>query len=120
MLRFEPGNERLRESLEQGALGTVMCIRAASHDKDEPGEAYAAVLGGLFRDQLIHDFDAIRWATGQEVRSVYTAGAIRSLEYLRQFGDADTAVVTLELTTVCWCRSREAARTALARTTASR
>jgi myo-inositol 2-dehydrogenase/D-chiro-inositol 1-dehydrogenase len=97
MRRFEPGNVRLRELLEEGALGTVMCIRAASHDKDEPGEAYAASSGGLFRDQLIHDFDAIRWVTGHEVRSVYAAGAIRNLGYLEQFGDVDTAVVTLEM-----------------------
>ena len=97
MRRFEPGNERLRQLLEDGALGTVMCIRAASHDKDEPGEAYAATSGGLFRDQLIHDFDAIRWVTQQEVRSVYASGTIRSLGYLKQFGDVDTAVVTLEM-----------------------
>ena len=74
-----------------------MCIRAASHDKDEPGEAYAAASGGIFRDQMIHDFDAIRWVTRQEVRSVYAMGAIRALPYLRQFGDVDAAVVVLEM-----------------------
>jgi myo-inositol 2-dehydrogenase / D-chiro-inositol 1-dehydrogenase len=97
MRRFEPGNVRLRTMLERGELGTVLCIRAASHDREPPDRGYVGGSGGLFRDQMIHDFDAIRWVTQQEVRSVYAAARIRTLTFLEEFGDFDTAAVTLEL-----------------------
>ena len=97
MRRFEPGNVRLREMLERGGLGTVLCIRAASHDRDGPSEKYAASSGGMFRDQLIHDFDAIRWVTQREVQAVYAAATVRNLHYLERFDDVDTAAVILKM-----------------------
>jgi myo-inositol 2-dehydrogenase/D-chiro-inositol 1-dehydrogenase len=33
------------------------------------------VSGGIFRDCSVHDFDAVRRVTGQEVTKVYSAGA---------------------------------------------
>jgi len=97
MRRFEPGNIRLRSMIEEEALGTVLFIRAASHDMEAPGREYAASSGGIFRDQLIHDFDAIRWVTQQEVRRIHATGSIRTLTYLEEFGDSEVAAVVLEM-----------------------
>jgi hypothetical protein len=33
------------------------------------------VHGGIFRDCAVHDYDAVRWVTGQEVTEVYAAGS---------------------------------------------
>ena len=72
-------------------------LRVASHDHEPPSEEYAARSGGIFRDQLIHDFDMVRWVSGSEVDWVYTAGVIHTLDFLASLGDVDTCVLTLSL-----------------------
>ena len=52
--------------------------------------------GGMFRDCGVHDFDIIRWITGQQAVEVYATGSNRGAEFFRQYGDVDTsaAIVT--------------------------
>jgi len=95
MRRFDPPHAELRRLIRDGALGTVYAIRIASHDHDPAPESYIATSGGIFRDLLIHDFDALRWIAGQEVRSVYAAGAIRRFDYVGKYGDVDTAALVM-------------------------
>ncbi len=45
----------------------------------------------------MHDFDAIRWVTGREVREVYAVGANRGAEFFRAAGDVDTMAAVLTL-----------------------
>jgi myo-inositol 2-dehydrogenase/D-chiro-inositol 1-dehydrogenase len=45
----------------------------------------------------MHDFDAIRWITGQEVIEVYARGAVRGEDFFREAGDVDTVAALLEL-----------------------
>ena len=47
-------------------------------------EAYIAASGGIFRDLHIHDFDAIRFVTGQEVAEVYADGAVRETPWFAE------------------------------------
>ena len=42
-------------------------VRSTTLDPAPPPAAYVAVSGGIFRDCSIHDFDTVRWVTGQEV-----------------------------------------------------
>jgi myo-inositol 2-dehydrogenase/D-chiro-inositol 1-dehydrogenase len=97
MRRFDPALIALRERYRGGALGRVHVVRVASHDHQPPSEEYAARSGGIFRDQLIHDFDVLRWVSGSEVEWVYAAGAIHTLEFLASYGDVDTCALTLGL-----------------------
>jgi myo-inositol 2-dehydrogenase / D-chiro-inositol 1-dehydrogenase len=97
MRRFDPALIALRERYHSGALGRVHVLRVASHDHEPPSEEYAARSGGIFRDQLIHDFDMVRWVSGSEVDWVYSAGAIHTLDFLASYGDVDTCVLTLSL-----------------------
>jgi myo-inositol 2-dehydrogenase / D-chiro-inositol 1-dehydrogenase len=53
--------------------------------------------GKYFRDSSIHDFDAIRWMTGSEVRSVYADGDTRGFEMLARHEDVGTAAVVLRM-----------------------
>ena len=98
MRRFDPGLVALRELILGGGLGRVHTLHVASHDHEPPPEEYIARSGGMFRDQLIHDFDMIRWVTASEVESVYAAGAVRTIDFAERYGDVDTCALVLSLT----------------------
>lgn len=113
MRRFDPGHLRLRRVLQDGTLGKVLVIRMASHDHYPVDEQYVAGSGGIFRDLLVHDFDALRWVTRQEPVAIYAQGAVRDLEYVRSYNDVDTCVVAVEMedgTLACISAARENGR----------
>ena len=97
MRRFDPALAALRELMAGGHLGRVHVLRVASHDHVPPPEAYLAASGGIFRDQLIHDFDMIRWISNSEVEWIYAAGTIHSLDFLSKYDDIDTCALILGL-----------------------
>jgi myo-inositol 2-dehydrogenase/D-chiro-inositol 1-dehydrogenase len=97
MRRFDPALQVLRRLIVGGGLGRVHTLQVASHDHEPPGEEYVARSGGMFRDQLIHDFDMIRWVTASEVLSVYAAGAVRTIDFAEKYGDVDTCALVLQL-----------------------
>jgi myo-inositol 2-dehydrogenase / D-chiro-inositol 1-dehydrogenase len=96
--RFDAGYRAAREAVQSGSLGWVHTLRATTLDPAPPAAAYIETSGGLYRDCGVHDFDAIRWVTGREVREVYAVGANRGAEFFRAAGDVDTmaAVLTLD------------------------
>lgn len=95
--RFDPGFVAARRMVEAGELGTVYLVRLVAHDHEPPPDAYIPVSGGLFRDSSIHDFDALRWVTGQEVEEVYADGSVRGFEVFARHDDVDTGAVILRL-----------------------
>ena len=80
-----------------GRLGYVHTVRSTTLDPAPPPEAYILSSGGIFNDCAIHDFDSIRWATGQEVVEVYAAGSTQGIGYISEAGDAETATSVLTL-----------------------
>jgi myo-inositol 2-dehydrogenase/D-chiro-inositol 1-dehydrogenase len=97
MRRFDAGIRALRGMVERGELGRVLTLHVASHDHKPPPEAYVAVSGGMFRDQLIHDFDMVRWITASEVATVYATGVVRTIDYADRYGDVDTCALVLTM-----------------------
>ena len=95
--RFDAGYRAAREAVRSGALGWVHTLRATTLDPAPPAPAYVETSGGLFRDCGVHDFDAIRWVTGREVREVYAVGANRGAGFFRAAGDVDTMAAMLTL-----------------------
>jgi myo-inositol 2-dehydrogenase/D-chiro-inositol 1-dehydrogenase len=95
--RFDPAYVEARRMVKTGELGTVYLVRLASHDHEPPPDDYIPTSGGLFRDSSIHDFDALRWVTGQEVEQVYAAGSVRGFPVFARHDDVDTGAVILEL-----------------------
>lgn len=95
--RFDPGFISARELVRSGALGTLFAVRMAGHDPDPPHDAYIPVSGGMFRDFSVHDFDALRFVTGEEVAEVYAAGAVREYPIFARYGDIDTGAALLTL-----------------------
>ena len=94
--RYDAAIAAIRAAVESGELGWINTVRSTTLDPEPPTPAYVAVSGGMFRDCGVHDFDIIRWVTGQEAVEVYATGSNRGADFFRQFDDVDTsaAIVT--------------------------
>ena len=57
--------------------------------------SYVEKSGGIFMDMMIHDFDMVRYLSGSEVKEVYAAGGCLVDSHVANYGDVDTAIVTL-------------------------
>ncbi len=95
--RFDAGYRAARDAVATGTLGSLLAVRAATHDPAPPAEAYIAASGGIFRDLSIHDFDAVRYVTGEDIVEVYADGAVRETPWFAEHGDVDVAVAVLRM-----------------------
>jgi myo-inositol 2-dehydrogenase/D-chiro-inositol 1-dehydrogenase len=95
--RFDPAFAAVRAAVAGGDLGMVHTVRSTTLDPAPPPRAYLAASGGIFRDCAVHDYDAVRWVTGQEVIEVYAAGTNQDAEWFGELGDVHTASALLTL-----------------------
>ncbi|MEE9278037.1 MAG: Gfo/Idh/MocA family oxidoreductase [Dehalococcoidia bacterium] len=95
--RFDVGFREARRLVQAGDLGRLYIVRLATHDPEPSHEEYISTSGGIFRDLHIHDFDAVRWVTGQEVEEVYAMGAVLCDDVFKRYDDVDTAAAVLRL-----------------------
>jgi myo-inositol 2-dehydrogenase / D-chiro-inositol 1-dehydrogenase len=95
--RFDAGYMAAQGEVASGALGYVHTVRSTTLDPAPPPEAYIRGSGGIFNDCAIHDFDSVRYVTGQEVVEVYAAGTNQGVSYIEAAGDAEsvTSILTL-------------------------
>lgn len=95
--RFDAAFMAARADLAAGTLGYVHTVRSTTLDPAPAPEAFIRGSGGIFNDCAIHDFDAIRYVTGQEVVEVYAAGTNQGVDYIEAAGDAEsvTSILTL-------------------------
>ncbi|MER6419351.1 Gfo/Idh/MocA family oxidoreductase [Streptomyces sp. NPDC001137] len=95
--RFDAGYTGARDAVLAGRLGRLHTVRAVTSDQVPPAPGWLRLSGGLYRDALIHDFDALRWVTGHEVVEVYAAGSDAGPPMFREAGDVDTGAALLTL-----------------------
>jgi len=96
--RFVPGLRSLRERLAAGELGELELIHCAQWDELPPPAAFRdpASSGGIVVDMGVHEFDQLRWLTGQEIAAVN--GASSSVAFgERVADDPDSVALTIEL-----------------------
>ena len=95
--RFDHNFRAVRRAVEDGRVGKVELVKITSRDPAPPSAEYAARSGGIFLDMAIHDFDMVRYLSGEEVESVYVQPAVLVDPAIGEAGDFDSAVITLKL-----------------------
>lgn len=93
--RFDPGMAAVHAAAHRGELGWLHTVRSTTLDPAPPPRAYIAASGGMYRDCGVHDFDILRWVTGQEVEEVYAVGRNKGAAYFTEVGDVDTSAAIL-------------------------
>lgn len=94
--RFDHNFKRVREHVQGGTIGDPHIVKITSRDPSPPHPDYIKVSGGIFMDMMIHDFDMARYVSGSEVVEVYAQGNVLVDPVFDQYGDVDTAIVTLK------------------------
>lgn len=95
--RFDHNFMAVREAVKQGKIGALNVLKICSRDPGAPPVSYIKVSGGIFLDMTIHDFDMVRYLSGEEVESVFAMGGVMVDKAIGEAGDIDTAVITLRL-----------------------
>lgn len=95
--RFDRNFIRIHEAVKNGEVGDVHIVKICSRDPGLPPIDYIKVSGGIFVDMMIHDFDMLRYLTGDEVTEVYASGGALIDPAVAEAGDVDTAMVQLKL-----------------------
>lgn len=95
--RFDHNFAAARAAVASGKIGDLAVLKITSRDPGAPPVSYIKVSGGIFLDMTIHDFDMVRFVSGEEVEEVYAAGGVTVDPAIGEAGDIDTAVVTLRL-----------------------
>ncbi|AFM18192.1 putative dehydrogenase [Mycolicibacterium chubuense NBB4] len=93
--RFDAAFAAAKQAAYSGALGALHTVRSTTMDPAPPPMDYIRGSGGIFRDCAVHDFDVIRWVTGQEVLEVYATGSVQGDPLFTEYGDVDTAAIVV-------------------------
>ena len=73
--RFVPGLAAIRRRIRAGELGSILAVNCYQWDATPPAAQFRDSSGGIFTDMGVHEFDQVRWLTGQEFSSVQVAGS---------------------------------------------
>jgi len=64
--RYVPALQELRQRIARGELGEIHLYASSQWDGQPPSPQFRARSGGIFRDMGVHEFDQVRWLSGQE------------------------------------------------------
>jgi len=100
--RFVPALQELRRRVATGELGDLYHIACHQWDGAPPPPAFRVGSGGIFVVMGVHEFDQIRWLTGQEIVSLHAMSAYdpnnpESAQALCKLSGGATALVSLGL-----------------------
>ena len=96
MRRFDPEYARAKRIVEEGGIGKVISFVSIARDPTAP-PGWAAdpkKSGGIFLDQLSHDFDIARWIVG-EIEEVYVVGGNYIYREIAEKGDLDAVSILI-------------------------
>jgi myo-inositol 2-dehydrogenase / D-chiro-inositol 1-dehydrogenase len=65
--RFVPGLRELRDRIAGGGLGDIHLVTCYQWDERPPSPVFRAHSGGIAIDMGVHEFDQLRWLTGQDI-----------------------------------------------------
>ncbi len=110
--RFDSNFRALKTRLEAGEIGQLETVAITSRDPEPPPIEYLRTSGGLFRDMMIHDFDMLRWLTGEDAVELHAMAANLIDPAIGAVGDVDTAIVTLRMASGRLCQITTSRRAA--------
>jgi myo-inositol 2-dehydrogenase / D-chiro-inositol 1-dehydrogenase len=99
--RYVPALRALRDQIGGGELGTVHLVICYQWDDQPPAAAFRAHSGGILIDMGVHEFDQLRWLTGQDIGELWAVasglvpGGLGEPPY--QAPDVDSAQVITQL-----------------------
>jgi myo-inositol 2-dehydrogenase / D-chiro-inositol 1-dehydrogenase len=94
--RYVPALRRLRDRIAAGELGKIYFVGCYQWDAAPPSPAFRANSGGIFVDMGVHEFDQIRWLTGQEFSRIHAVAATVGTDTLPP-GETESAQVLCAL-----------------------
>jgi myo-inositol 2-dehydrogenase / D-chiro-inositol 1-dehydrogenase len=68
--RFVPGLRQLHDRIAAGELGVIHLVTCYQWDERPPSPVFRAHSGGIAIDMGVHEFDQLRWLTGQDIGSL--------------------------------------------------
>jgi myo-inositol 2-dehydrogenase / D-chiro-inositol 1-dehydrogenase len=68
--RFVPELIELEDDIRAGRVGEVSMITCQQWDEQPPAPVFRATSGGIAIDMGVHEFDQLRWLTGQEITHI--------------------------------------------------
>jgi myo-inositol 2-dehydrogenase / D-chiro-inositol 1-dehydrogenase len=92
--RFVPGLRRLHERITAGEFGTLHLVTCYQWDEQPPPTAFRAHSGGIAIDMGVHEFDQLRWLTGQDISSLAAVASGRAPDGIADV-DGAQAIATL-------------------------
>jgi myo-inositol 2-dehydrogenase/D-chiro-inositol 1-dehydrogenase len=92
--RFDPSFAQVHAGVAAGEIGNIEQIVITSRDPAPPPQSYIAISGGIYRDQIIHDFDIARFFISDIVEVSSFGGNLFSKE-IKAEGDFDSAITSL-------------------------
>ncbi|WP_370331072.1 Gfo/Idh/MocA family oxidoreductase [Mycolicibacterium hippocampi] len=93
--RFDTAFAAVKRAVDDGTLGALHTVRSTTMDPAPPPMEYIKGSGGIFRDCAVHDFDVVRWVTGQNAVEVYATGSVQGDPLFTEYGDVDTAAIVV-------------------------
>ena len=78
--RFVPELVELQAKLVARMFGELSAISCWQWDAHPPSPSFRARSGGILLDMGVHEFDQIRWLTGQEIAEIYALPATATSE----------------------------------------
>lgn len=93
--RFDTHFKKAHDMVRAGEVGTPHVVKITSRDPEAPPEEYVKKSGGLFIDMAIHDFDMIRYLSGQDVKDITVKASSLIDDRFSRNDDVDTAIITI-------------------------
>jgi myo-inositol 2-dehydrogenase / D-chiro-inositol 1-dehydrogenase len=73
--RYVPALRAARDRIAAGELGGIHLVTCYQWDEGPPAAAFRAHSGGIAIDMGVHEFDQLRWLTGQDISDVKAVAA---------------------------------------------
>jgi myo-inositol 2-dehydrogenase/D-chiro-inositol 1-dehydrogenase len=89
--RFVPELAALRQRIRAGELGRVLAVNCYQWDEAPPGAGFRGASGGIFADMGVHEFDQVRWLSGQDFGEITAVAGPLGTDPDDTSGDPDSA-----------------------------